>query len=156
MLKISKLTDYGLLASIYLARHRGEKVSAREVAEFCHLPVPAISKVLKMLLEGGIITSFRGSGGGYSLETDPESITLAKLIEALEGPWELVECESIDDAGHAVCGIRQACPSRSFMFGINRVIKHAFEQVTLSDLVRGGQPALVFAQTERQLQTSGA
>jgi len=156
MLKISKLTDYGLLASIYLARHRGEKVSAREVAEFCHLPIPAISKVLKMLLEGGVITSFRGSGGGYSLENDPEAITLAKLIEVLEGPWDLVECEVFDDAGHAVCGIRQACPSRSFMFGINRVIKHAFEQVTLSDLVRGGQPSLVFAQTQQQLRSKGA
>lgn len=156
MLKISKLTDYGLLASIYLARHRGTKVSAREVAEFCHLPIPAVSKVLKMLLEGGVITSFRGAGGGYSLEDDPEQITLARLIEALEGPWELVECEVIDDAGHAVCGIRQACPSRSFMFGINRVIKHAFEQVTLGDLVRGGQPALVLAQTQRQLQSTGA
>jgi DNA-binding IscR family transcriptional regulator len=51
MLKISRLSDYGLLASVYLARHRGEVVSAREIAEFYQLPLPAVSKVLKILQE---------------------------------------------------------------------------------------------------------
>jgi DNA-binding IscR family transcriptional regulator len=67
-------------------------------------------------------------------------VTLGHLIEALEGPWDLVECETFDDDGHATCAIRVACPSRRFMFGINRAIKGAFEQVTLGDLVRGGMP----------------
>jgi FeS assembly SUF system regulator len=149
MLKISKLTDYGLLASVYLARRQGDTVSAREVAEFCHLPVPVVSKVLKMLQEGGIVQSFRGAGGGYSLQSDPESITLANLLEVLEGPWELVDCETVDDDGHAVCGIRQGCPSRSFMFGINRTIKNAFDMVTLGDLLRGGRPKLQVAPVGR-------
>jgi FeS assembly SUF system regulator len=149
MLKISKLTDYGLLASVYLARRQGETVSSREVAEFCHLPLPVVSKVLKILLEGGVIQSYRGAGGGYSLVADPESITLATLLEVLEGPWELVECETVDDDGHAVCGIRQGCPSRSFMFGINRTIKNAFDMVTLGDLLRGGRPKLEVAHIER-------
>jgi len=149
MLKISKLTDYGLLASVYLARRQGETVSAREVAEFCHLPLPVISKVLKMLQEGGVILSYRGAGSGYSLDADPESITLATLLEVLEGPWALVECETVDDEGHAVCGIRQGCPSRSFMFGINRTIKNAFNMVTLGDLLRGGRPRLQVAPIEQ-------
>jgi DNA-binding IscR family transcriptional regulator len=80
---------------------------------------------------------------------DPESITLATLLEVLEGPWELVECETVDDDGHAVCGIRQGCPSRSFMFGINRTIKNAFDMVTLGDLLRGGRPKLEVAHIER-------
>ena len=58
----------------------------------------------------------------------------------LEGPWDLVECETRDADGHALCSIRRACPSRSFMFGINRAIKGAFEQVTLGDLARGAMP----------------
>ena len=149
MLKISKLTDYGLLASVYLARKQGETVSAREVSEFCHLPLPVVSKVLKMLQEGGIIQSYRGAGGGYALEDDPESSSLASLIEVLEGPWELVECETVDDDGHAVCGIRQGCPSRSFMFGINRTIKNAFDMVTLGDLLRGGRPKFEVAPLDR-------
>lgn len=141
MLKISRLTDYGLLAAVYLARRSGEVVAAREIAEFYHLPLPAVTKILKTLNQGGLIASHRGSGGGYSFEGDSECVTLGQLLEILEGPWDLVECETIDDHGHATCAIRVACPSRGFMFGINRAIKGAFEQVTLGDLVRGGMPS---------------
>ena len=140
MLKISRLTDYGLLASVYLARHAGRVVAAREIAEFYHLPVPAVTKVLKVLQHGGFVTSQRGVSGGYFFEGDLEAITLGHLIELLEGPWDLTECETFDHEGNATCGIRVACPSRRFMFGINRAIKGAFEQVTLGDLVRGGMP----------------
>src|SRR5438445_10027046 len=140
MLKISKLTDYGLLASVYLARKSGEVVSAREIAAFYHLPLPMITKVLKTLHQGEVIGSHRGVGGGYSFDGDAESVTLGQLLDVLEGPWDLVECESIDEHGQAVCMIRVACPSRRFMFGINRAIKSAFEQITLGDLVRGAVP----------------
>jgi Rrf2 family protein len=143
MLKISRLTDYGLLASVYLARKEGEVVAAREIAEFYHLPVPMITKVLKALNHGGVIRSLRGVSGGYYFDGDAEAVTLGQLLDVLEGPWDLVECETIDDAGHAVCSIRVACPSRRFMFGINRAIKNSFEQVTLGDLVRGGMPVPV-------------
>ena len=140
MLKISRLTDYGLLAAVYLARKAGEVVSAREVAAFYHLPLPMITKVLKTLHQGGVIGSHRGVGGGYSFDDDAELVTLGQLLDALEGPWDLVECESIDEHGQAVCSIRVACPSRTFMFGINVAIKGAFDQVTLGDLARGVMP----------------
>lgn len=140
MLKISKLTDYGLLATVYLARKRGEVVAAREVAEFYHLPAPMITKVLKVLHQGGVIESRRGVAGGYTFAGDAESITLGQLLDLLEGPWDLVECETTDDSGHALCSIRRACPSRRFMFGINRAIKTAFDQITLADLSRGVTP----------------
>ncbi len=141
MLKISKLTDYGLLAAVYLARQPGEVVAARTIAEFYHLPLPAITKVLKTLHHSGLIESHRGVGGGYSFTGDPDVVTLGQLMLVLEGPWDLVECESFDGAGHALCSIRVACPSRRFMFGINRAIKGAFEQITLRDLTRGTLPA---------------
>jgi Rrf2 family protein len=140
MLKISKLTDYGLLATVYLSRKRGEVVSAREIAEFYHLPVPMVTKVLKKLHQGSVIRSQRGVGGGYLFDGDPELTTLGQLIEVLEGPWDLVECETFDQRGDATCSIRSGCPSRRFMFTINRAIKGAFEQVTLADLERGVIP----------------
>ena len=143
MLKISKLTDYGLLASIYLVRRQPEVVSAREIAEFYHLPVPMITKVLKTLHHGGIIESHRGAGGGYSFELDAAVLTMGDVIEALEGPWDLVECESLDDRGDAVCTIRTGCPSRRFMSNINRAIKGAFDQISLGDLARGTMPGPV-------------
>lgn len=143
MLKISKLTDYGLLASVYLARKHGEIVAAREIAEFYHLPLPMITKVLKTLHAGGLVQSYRGVGGGYSFDGDVEAVTLGHLLEILEGPWDLVECETRDESGHALCTIRRACPSRRFMFSINTTIKSAFEQVTLGDLTRGAMPPVV-------------
>ena len=154
MLKISRLTDYGLLASVYLARHPGRVTAAREIAGFYRLPLPALTKVLKALHTSGVITSHRGVGGGYSFEGDPDQVTLGQLIEALEGPWDLTECETLDDEGHATCAIAIACPSRRMMFGINRAIKGAFEQVTLADLVEGNMPMPVIdkqriAATER-------
>ncbi len=140
MLKISRLTDYGLLAVVYLARHAGRVTSAREIAEFYHLPLPVVTKVLKTLHHGGVISSHRGVGGGYTFDGNAEVVTLGRLIEIFEGPWDLTECETFDDHGEATCAIRVACPSRRFMFGINRAVKGAFEQVTLDDLVRGGTP----------------
>ena len=141
MLKISKLTDYGLLAAVYLARHAGKVVAAREIAEFYHLSLPAMTKVLKTLHHGGVISSHRGVGGGYSFDGDPETVTLGQLIEVFEGPWDLVECETTNESGEAICAIRVACPSRRFMFGINNVIKGAFDGVTLGDLMRGDMPS---------------
>ena len=140
MLKISRLADYGLLAAIYLARKHGEIVSAREIAEFYHLPIPTITKVMKTLQQGGLVRSHRGVAGGYSFDNDPETVTLGQMLELLEGPWDLVECESTDNKGHALCSIRSGCPSRRFMFGINLAIKGAFEQITLGDLTRGAVP----------------
>lgn len=140
MLKISKVTDYGLLATVYLARKQGEVVSAREIAGFYHLPLPMITKVLKALHQGGIVESRRGVGGGYTFSRNIESVTLGQLVDLLEGPWDLVECETTDDRGDARCSIRGACPSRRFMFGINRAIKSAFDQITLADLVSGVMP----------------
>lgn len=137
MLKISKQTDYGLLALVYLARHEGVVIAAREIGEFYSLPLPMISKVLKVLHEEDVVSSRRGVNGGYSFEGDPESISLGRLIEVLEGPWDLVECDAVDGEGHARCGIRSRCPSKTFMSGINRAIKNAFDEVTLGDLARG-------------------
>lgn len=156
MLKISRLTDYGLLASVYLARKHGEVIAAREIADFYHLPLPMLTKVLKTLHAGGFIHSHRGAGGGYSFDGDAEEVTLGQLLETLEGPWDLVECESEDERGRAVCSIRVACPSRRFMSGINHAIKGAFDQITLGDLVRGAMPSPILDRRDVLASATGS
>lgn len=141
VLKISRLTDYGLLAAVFLARKPGVTTSAREISQFYSLPLPMISKALKVLHEGGFLDSKRGVGGGYSFEGSPEEITLKDLLAILEGPWDLVECNTFDQEGHAVCTIRTNCPSKTFMSGINGAIKNAFDGITLGDLARGVDPS---------------
>jgi Rrf2 family protein len=156
MLKLSRLTDYGVQSAAYLAQNAGRVVPAREVSEFFTLPLPVVSKVLKALHDGGVIQSHRGVEGGYSFDGDAEAVTLGRLIEVFEGPWDLVECETLDEEGHATCSIRQCCPSRKFMFGINQAIKNAFEQVTLGDLTRAafsrGPEPRIHIRTSKDLQ----
>lgn len=147
MLKISKLTDYGLLAMVYFARKPGEVIATREIAEFYRLPLPMVSKVLRVLHDGGMIESHRGVGGGYSFDGTSDAVTLGHLVAILEGPWDLVECETLDQKGHAICTIRVGCPSRGFMFGINRAIKTAFEQITLDDLAHGVAPGAMITES---------
>ena len=86
MLKISKVTDYGLLATVYLARKEGQVVSAREIAEFYHLPVPMITKVLKALHHGGLVSSHRGIAGGYTFAARTP-IRLEEPVEVQHGRW---------------------------------------------------------------------
>src|SRR5258708_21089581 len=102
MRKISKLTAWGRLACVCPARKQGEVVAAREIASFYQLPLPMITKVLKALHHGEIIGSHRGVGGGYSFDGDVDAVTLGQLIAVLEGPWDLVDCETHDEPGHAL------------------------------------------------------
>ena len=65
-----------------------------------------ITKVLKTLHQGGVVGSHRGVGGGYSFDDDAEAVTLGQLLDVLEGPWDLVECETVDEQGVIAGGNR--------------------------------------------------
>src|SRR5260221_2752240 len=108
MLKISKLTDYGLLASVYLARKHGEVVSARDIAAFYQLPLPMITKVLKTLHQGGVIESQRGVSGGYAFTRDHETITLPHPIARFDVAWGHGSDVNHNHNGHGHLPIPQA------------------------------------------------
>src|SRR2546422_4237423 len=86
MIRLSKLTDYGLVLMSYAARNKGRTVhTARELPLESGLPLPTVSKLLKLLLQAGFLVSHRGTNGGYSLAREPEDISVAEIIAALEG-----------------------------------------------------------------------
>src|SRR5260221_6337154 len=118
MLKISKLTDYGLLASVYLARKHGEVVSARDIAAFYQLPLPMITKVLKTLHQGGVIESQRGVSGGYPVTRDVRTLTLRDPIAVFGGPRGPVGCETPHGNRHDPFAALQARPSRRLLFSV--------------------------------------
>ncbi len=133
MLRLSKLTDYGIVLLAELARApAGAPHTARELALQTRLPFPVVGKVLKPLARKGILDSHRGSRGGYALALAPEQITVAKVIAALEGPVALTEC-SLPSGD---CEHEPECNVRSPLERINRVIGDTLEKVTLADLVR--------------------
>lgn len=134
MIRVGKLTDYGLVVMSQIARRpQTELNTARDLAQKCGLPLPTVSKLLKNLLQSGLLASHRGIKGGYSLARAAELISLAEIISALEGPLALTEC-STDISG--LCDLEPSCPIKDNQRIINHVIRGALEKVMLSDLIR--------------------
>ena len=92
MLRISKLTDYAILVMVELSEARGDVLSAHALAERSRLELPTVSKVLKLLLRAGLVQSYRGANGGYSMDKDAASVSVAEIISAIEGPIAMTEC----------------------------------------------------------------
>jgi FeS assembly SUF system regulator len=134
MIRLGKLTDYGLVLMSQIARcPQTELHTARDLAAACRLPLPTVSKLLKLLLQGGLLASHRGTKGGYSLAREAQMISLAEIISAIEGPLALTEC-NMDIAG--LCDLEPSCPIKDNQRLINQVIQGALQKVTLSDLIR--------------------
>jgi FeS assembly SUF system regulator len=142
MIRLGKLTDYGLLLMAEIARSPRELHTARDLAASCRLPLPTVSKVLKTLLQSRLLLSHRGTRGGYSLVREPRQIAITEIISALEGPLALTEC-SMDDSA---CDLEPSCPMKDNQRIINQVIHGALAKVMLSDLIR---PMLVTAVRDR-------
>jgi FeS assembly SUF system regulator len=130
MLRMSRLTDYGLVLLTHLASAPVDQVhNARELAESAHLPLPMVSKILKVLTREGFLVSQRGAKGGYSLARRPEDVTVVAVIDALEGPIALTEC------GAGSCEREANCVVRAPWQRINRVVRQSLEDVRLADLI---------------------
>jgi len=92
-MKITQEADYGLRVVLYLSKlEYGAKVDAATIAEHEDLPLRFLLKLLRKLISPGIIKSYRGVNGGYSLNKIPEEITLKDVIEAIDGPICLNRC----------------------------------------------------------------
>jgi FeS assembly SUF system regulator len=132
MLRVTKLADYGIVMITYLATHRENTYAARDIAEIVHLPLPVVSKVLKLLSKAGLLSSYRGIKGGYGLAKEPQDITLASVICAIEGPIAVTECSAI--AGD--CNLELGCPVRTNWHFINYAIQSALEKITLAEMTK--------------------
>jgi FeS assembly SUF system regulator len=134
MVRLSKLADYGLLLMTLIARGEtfGQR-TARDLAVESHLPLATVSKLLKELLQSGLLVSHRGIKGGYLLAREPQEISLIEIIAAIEGPMALTEC-STEVTG--LCNIEAGCPIKSNQRIINQAVRGVLERITLSDLVQ--------------------
>jgi FeS assembly SUF system regulator len=133
MIRLAKLTDYGLVLMTVMARNAKRPVhTARDLAVESHLPLPTVSKVLKQLLQRELLISHRGIKGGYGLAKVASEISVAEIITAIEGPIALTEC-STDVTG--MCDLERSCPIKSNQRIISQVVRGALQKVMLSDLV---------------------
>ncbi len=149
MIRLGKLTDYGLVLMTCMAQTRSKTLhTARDLSLESKLPLSTVSKLLKILLQSGLLISHRGVKGGYSLARQARDISVAEVIAALEGPIALTEC-STDILG--LCELERSCPIKTNQRIISQVVRETLENVMLSDLVqplqfvtiRNGQGKLV-------------
>jgi len=139
VLRMSRITDYGIVLLTHLAADApGETLhNARELATRAGLPLPVVSKILKTLTREGFLLSHRGVKGGYTLTRRPEQISVASIIDALEGPIALTECGT---ETHGSCERESRCAVRQPWQRINREVRKALERVPLSELVQADVP----------------
>jgi FeS assembly SUF system regulator len=135
MVKLGKLTDYGLVLMTCIAQNEPSlpQRTARDLAIESRLPLATVSKLLKELLQSGLLTSHRGTKGGYMLARGSTEISVVDIIAAIEGPMALTEC-STDVSG--ACNLELSCPIKSNQRVINQAVRGVLEKITLSDLIQ--------------------
>ena len=136
MLKLNRLTDYAVVVLSRLSKQVGTVQTANEISDGTGLPMPTVSKILKLMAGSSLIESHRGVNGGYSLSRGADSVRVSEIIEALEGPIALTACV---DGTTDQCTIEGSCPMRGNWNTVNDAIRTALSGVTLADLLDPGE-----------------
>jgi FeS assembly SUF system regulator len=135
MFRINKLTDYAVVLLVDMARTDRVR-AAQQIACDTGVPLPTVAKVMKALVRGALVVSQRGASGGYGLARPAAEITVADMIQALEGPIALTAC--VDQAEDA-CGLETLCPMHGNWNTVNRKVEEALRTISLADMVDGAE-----------------
>ena len=132
-MRLSSMADYAVVTMSAAARHcGGARVSAAQLAEETGLPVPTVQKLVSRLTAAGLLRSSRGIGGGLKLARPAAAITLADIVEAVEGPIALTACvEAERDCG---CNLEDCCTVRPHWRQVNQAMRGALAGVSLIQL----------------------
>ena len=137
MLRVSRLTDYATVVMTCIATHPMTVLSTGQIADETRLELPTVSKLLKALCHASLVESFRGVNGGYRLARPASDISLAEIIEALEGPIGMTECS----VAEGQCDRESECGVRGSWQKINSVLDNALRAVSLAEMLKS-QPDL--------------
>jgi len=130
-MKLSTKGRYGIKAMVDLAIHCGEEpVSIKSIAERQNISEYYLEQLFSPLRKANIIKSIRGAQGGYVLGREPKDITMAEIMEVLEGPVEISDCLEENTCSNIEC-----CATRGFWARIKESIDSVLESTTLQDLV---------------------
>lgn len=130
-MRLSNLADYAVVMMSAAARHCGDgRISAAELAAETGLPAPTVQKIVTKLTAAGLLRSVRGAGGGLQLARPAAAISVAEIVEAVEGPIALTACVE----GHD-CAIDHNCSVRPHWPMINGALRGALAAIPLTQLV---------------------
>jgi len=131
MMRISRKTDYGLIALKHISTQGdGKLVNAREIASQFNLPANLLAKVLHKLSQSGIVEAQKGSGGGYRMTRDPATVTLTEIFESIEGPVHMVVCSNPDGG----CTLEDRCTIKNGLMTLEQKFIDFFNTVTISEI----------------------
>ena len=130
MFKINKLTDYATVVLVDLA-YSDVVRPTQVISDSTGIPLPTVAKLMKNLVKAGLIVSHRGVRGGYRLSRPPSEVSVADVIEALEGPIALTACVNTS-AEH--CCYENQCPVHGKWDRVNGVVTGALREVTLAEM----------------------
>ena len=133
MIRLSRLTDYAIALLSHMGKEReGVIWAASELAENSGLPMPTAAKVLKLLAKGGLISAQRGATGGYKLTRCISEISIAEIIEIMDGPIAITNCAH--GSTQENCKIKSFCPMSNGWNKVNDAIRLALESVSLAEM----------------------
>ena len=131
-MRLSSLADYAVVMRPAAARHCGSiRLNATLLADETGLPLPTVQKLVSKLSAAGLIESTRGTGGGFRLSRPPAAISLADIVEAVEGPIAMTSC--VDAAKHD-CAVEGTCRVKPHMGAVNGAVRGALAGMSLAQL----------------------
>src|SRR6188508_2512379 len=140
MLRLSKKADYALMAMKHLALHGDCSSSAREIASLYDIPIELLAKILQRLVRRGLLASQQGTRGGYQLARRPALISVADVIQAIDGPVTVTACAT-EEGGN--CEQFAKCNVRDPLWRVRERILSALGECTVAELAADppGPPA---------------
>lgn len=128
MLRITKIADYGFILLVHMSKQDPALLhNAKDLSATIGIPLPTVSKVLKILTQGGILKSHQGSKGGYSLIRPAAQITAVEILEAVEGPVAITDCSSVE-------GCDRNCQVSNSWQKVNVTVVQALKNLSLADM----------------------
>lgn len=130
-MKLSTRSRYGLRAMLVLAlSEEGRSIMTKEIAEKQNLPATYLEQLMLALRKAKLVLAIRGAHGGYVLARDAKDISLAEIVEALEGPLDIADCADVPNC----CFESEACALKEVFIEANRALYNAFDRVSLAQL----------------------
>ncbi len=133
MIKLSNLADYAVELMCCISLKPDDIHSSADLASLTRMPLPTVSKILGKLARAELLISHRGLNGGFQLAIATSKISIALIIEAVDGPVQLTNCLGEEET--ADCNRVSSCGTRSQWYRINEAVKGALGGVLLSQMI---------------------
>ena len=130
MLRIGKMADYALLVTNCLVKKAGVQVNTDDIALATQLPGPTVRKILKQLVDGGVVVSHRGVHGGYRLAREATQIAVADVLVAMEGPIAVTQCTHDVES----CDLHHHCDLQGNWSYINHLVFTILKNISIAEM----------------------